>query len=442
MKVNRIFTIEELTSNVLQQSVELAYTPRGFARHPEQPIFYVVGADSNTLATSTREQLLNDPGVVNGDATVLPPESFGYPKGTGHWASSIQVVDPLVAKSVVNSIELQDNEAAVSIAVVPLASQQDEAYLFVGTGKDIVMNPPSFSCGFIHTYRIKNEGREIEFIHKTKVEAPPRALIAFQGRLLAGIGPHLRIFDLGIRQLLRKAQALDVVPNTIVGLQTQGSRIICSDVQDSVTFVVYKHNENLLLPFADDTVSRWTTCAAMVDYETVAGGDKFGNLWLVRCPQKASEEADEEGSAAILIHEKGYLQGTPNRLELMGHFFTSDLPTYVQKTPLVPGGRDILFWSGIQGTLGVLIPFVTRDEVDFFQTIETQVRTEDPPLAGRDHLTYRGSYAAVKGVIDGDMCERFYRLSRDAKERIAGEVERSVREVERRISDMRTRVAF
>lgn len=401
--LNRIFSIEKLTENLLQETIPLAYTPRRFVKHPEQPLFYVIEADNNVLSQSTRNRLLTDPSVVNGDAASLPPEDFGYPRGTGHWASCIQIIDPISAKEVLQRVDLEDNEAAVSLAVVPFSSQEDETFLVVGTGKDMIATPRSSSAGFIHVYRFQEDGKELEFIHKTKVEEPPLALLAFQGRLLAGVGKDLRIYDLGMRQLLRKAQT-QAAPNVIVGLLTQGSRIIVSDVQESVTFVVYKFQENMLIPFADDSLARWTTCTTMVDYETVAGGDKFGNLWLLRCPTKASEEADEEGSGAHLAHERQYLQGAPNRLSLMIHFFPQDIPTSLQKTQLVAGGRDVLLWSGLQGTLGVLVPFVGREDVDFFQTLEQHLRSEDAPLAGRDHLAYRSYYVPVKGVIDGD-CE-------------------------------------
>ncbi|KZF24133.1 hypothetical protein L228DRAFT_252598 [Xylona heveae TC161] len=439
----RIFSIENLSSNLLQESIPLTYTPRHFVRHPEQPLFYVIESDNNVLSPATKERLLNDPAkpVVNGDATVLPPEDFGYPRGQGHWASCVQIVDPVSGKEVVKSFELEENEAAISVAVVSFSSQDDEPFLVVGTGKDMVVNPRSFTCGFIHVYRFQDEGRDLEFIHKTKVEELPYALLAFQGRMLAGVGPNLRIFDLGMRQLLRKAQ-VQAVPNLIVGLSTQGSRIIVSDVQESVVYVVYKFQENRLIPFVDDSIARWTTCTAMVDYETVAGGDKFGNIWLLRCPQKASEEADEEGSGAHLIHERAYLQGTPNRLALMAHYYSQDIPTSVHKTQLVAGGRDLLLWSGLQGTLGILVPFVGREDVDFFQTLEQHMRTEDAPLAGRDHLIYRSYYAPVKGAIDGDLCERYTLLPTDKKLMIAAELDRSVREIERKISDMRTRVAY
>lgn len=438
----RIFSIENLGNNLLQQSIPLTYTPRKFVRHPEQPYFYVIEAENNTLSQSTRLRLLNDTTVVNGDSVVLPPEEFGYPKAQGHWASCIQIVDPINTKSVLQQVEFEDNEAAVSIAAVSFASQDDEIFLVVGTGKDIIVSPRSFSNAFIYVYRFLEDGKELEFIHKTKVEEPPLALLGFQGRLLAGVGHDLRIYDLGLKQLLRKCQA-QVVPNLVVGLQTQGSRIIVSDVQESVVYVVYKHQENRLIPFVDDVVARWTTCSTMVDYETVAGGDKFGNIWLLRCSPKASDEADEEGSGAHLIHERQYLQGAPNRLSLLAHFFPQDIPTSVQKTSLVAGGRDILVWTGFQGTLGIMVPFVSREDVDFFQLLEQHMRTEDAPLAGRDHLIYRSYYVPVKGTIDGDLCERYALLPMDKKQMIAAELDgRSVREIERKISDMRTRVAY
>ncbi|MCJ1419428.1 pre-mRNA-splicing factor rse1 [Xylographa parallela] len=437
----RIFSIEKLGENLLQQVIPLTYTPRNFVRHPDQPLFYTIESDNNTLSVSTKQRLLNDSTVVNGDGVVLPPEEFGYSRAQLHWASCIHVIDPVNAKKILQQIDLDDNEAAVSIATVSFSSQDDETFLVVGTGKDIVVSPRSFSAGFIHVFRFQEDGKELEFIHKTKVEEPPLALLGFQGRLLAGIGTNLRIYDLGMKQLLRKCQA-QVVPNLVVGLQTQGSRIIVSDVQESVVYVVYKYQDNLLIPFVDDVVARWTTCTTMVDYETVAGGDKFGNMWLLRCPQKASEEADEDGAGAHLVHERQYLQGAPNRATLMCHYYPQDIPTSIQKTQLVAGGRDVLVWTGLQGTLGIMIPFVSREDVDFFQTLEQHLRSEDAPLAGRDHLIYRSYYVPVKGVIDGDLCERYALLPNDKKQMIAGELDRSVREIERKISDMRTRVAY
>ncbi|KAF5679748.1 pre-mRNA-splicing factor rse-1 [Fusarium denticulatum] len=434
-----IFSIENLSDNMVRKSLPLTYTPRHFVKHPHQPYFYTVEADNNTLSPEMRTQLLGAAEyLTEEDAKLLPPENFGYPRGHGRWASCISVIDP-IGEKVLQKIELAGNEAAMSVTVVPFTGQDGESFLLVGTGKDMILNPRQFSEGYIHVYRFQEKGRRLEFIHKTKVEEPPMALVAFEGRLAAGIGKDLRIYDLGLKQLLRKAQ-VEVAPQLIVSLNTHGNRIVVGDLQQGVTMVTFGHNQQKLIPFVDDTVARWTTCTAMIDSESVAGGDKFGNLWIVRCPEKASQVADEGVNRPT--NAQDYLHGAPSRFDTVAHLFTQDIPTSITSTNLVVGGQDVIVWSGLQGTIGVLIAFVTREDADFFLALEAQMRAEDPSPAGRDHLMYRGYYVPAKGVIDGDLCERFRLLPVERKQRIAGELDRTVTEVERKISEARTRSAF
>ena len=451
-------------------TVPLENTPRAFVNHPQLPYFYVIQSDNNTLSAHNRKLLTQQSqqnGEANGDAESksaaeeLPPAEFGYPKAKGHWASCLQAVNPigfdastgpvltdeedgrrLEPEGVVATHYFEPNECPTALTAVTFENYPDEVFLVVGTALDLVVAPRSHSGGYIHVYRLIDQGRTLEFVHKTKVDGPPTALAAFQGKVLAGVEKNLVLYGLGIRQMLRKSQALSAVPNLITSIEVMGSRIVLGDVQESVTYAVYKPIENKLIPFADDSVARWTTCTAMVDYDTVAGGDKFGNVWLVRAPKKASEEADEEGAAGHLLNEKGYLGGTPNRLELLIHNFTHDIPTSMVKTSLISGQKEMLIYSGLQGSITALIPFDSREDANFFQQLEAEMRKEEPPLVGRDHLVYRGYYVPVKGVVDGDLCERFFLLGREGRERVAGELERSVREVVRKVSDLRTKFAF
>ncbi|TGJ86603.1 hypothetical protein E0Z10_g2152 [Xylaria hypoxylon] len=85
--------------------------------------------------------------------------------------------------------------------------------------------------------------------------------------------------------------------------------------------------------------------------------------------------------------------------------------------------------------------FIARENIDFFQILEMYMRSQDPSLAGRDHLMYRSYYAPVKGVIDGDLCERSMSLPSDKKQIIAGELYLTVREIERKNLHIRTRSA-
>lgn len=165
-------------------------------------------------------------------------------------------------------------------------------------------------------------------------------------------------------------------------LNTQGSRLLVGDAQESVSYAVYKAPENRLLVFADDTSPRWTTATTMVDYETVAAGDKFGNVFLNRLPAGVSEDVDNDPTGASIMHEKPYLMGAPHRTQLLAHYYIGDIITSIQKVSLVAGGRDVLLYTGLMGTVGVLVPFVSNEDVDFFSTLEMHLRSEAPSLVG------------------------------------------------------------
>jgi hypothetical protein len=50
-----------------------------------------------------------------------------------------------------------------------------------------------------------------------------------------------------------------------------------------------------------------------------------------------------------------------------------DICSSLHKASLVPGGREVLLYTGYSGTVGMLIPFVSREDVDFFQVRTTAI---------------------------------------------------------------------
>lgn len=454
---SRIFTFNDLGSNTVTSTIPLQYTPRKLVGFPEHRVYFVIESDNNTMDAGTRKSLLNQNGEdtqmngvdANGENTSneLPPVDFGHPKSQGSFASCIQIVDP-IQESVVQTIDLAKDQSAVSAALVPFESRDNAYFLAVGVATGLKFNPYRFASAAIHLYKVGEDGRSLEFYHKTDTDDVPMALLAFKGKLIAGIGRNLSLYDCGKKSLLRKAQTPNCVPTRIMGLKTQGSRIIVSDQSQSVTYVVHKElvHPNRLIPFADDTVARWTTAAEMADYDTVVGGDKFGNIWMVRCPAKVSEASDETMDGQHLVQDKSYLNGAANRVDLAMHYFANDIPMAIQKTSLLYGGDKIVFWAGLQGTLGALIPFVSRHNFQLFQQLEMALRNdkENKMISGRDHLAFRSYYIPVKSVIDGDLIETFLTLAKDEQERIVGSMEGNVtvEKVEDAIWNMRALYAF
>ena len=62
----------------------------------------------------------------------------------------------------------------------------------------------------------------------------------------------------------------------------------------SFHYCKYRRDENQLYIFADDVYPRWLTASHHVDFDTMAGADKFGNVYFVRLPQDVSDEIEED----------------------------------------------------------------------------------------------------------------------------------------------------
>lgn len=181
-------------------------------------------------------------------------------------------------------------------------------------------------------------------LHKTETDDVPLALLAFQGRLVAGVGKALRIYDIGKKKLLRKVENKSF-GSAIINLTTQGSRTLVGDMQESVTFTVYKPPENRLLIFADEVQPRWISAMTMVDYNTVAAGDRFGNVFVNRLDSRVSDQVDDDPTGAGILHQKGLLMGAPHKTKMPAHFHVGDITTSIHKVSLVAGGREVLSYT-------------------------------------------------------------------------------------------------
>lgn len=196
--------------------------------------------------------------------------------------------------------------------------------------------------------------------------------------------------------------------------------------QDSFMFLKYKSSDNQFYVFADDMSARFISCALSLDYDTMCGADKFGNIFLARLPEDISiqvfilffnfnlinlKKVEDDPTGGKLAAITSHLHGAPHRLESIIQFHNGDIITSLTLSSMQPGGQDIIFYTTLMGSFGALLPFQSRSDVDFFQHLEMYMRQECPPLCGRDHLMYRSYYFPVKDVIDGDLCEQFAAVS-------------------------------
>lgn len=172
------------------------------------------------------------------------------------WASQVRVVD-VGAGSTLQKIPMAQNEAVSSLCLVRWAPRGESpaTHVVVGGHIDMHLSPRTCGQGFLDVYKITGTGN-MELLHRTIVDGPVGALCSFSGRVLAGVGRTLRLYELGRRKLLRKCENRHV-PNLIIDIQAMGQRVYVSDIQESVFCVRYKKRENQLIIFADDTHPRY-----------------------------------------------------------------------------------------------------------------------------------------------------------------------------------------
>lgn len=361
------------------------------------------------------------------------------PPSPGHWGSRVRLLDPSDGCSTLDSFELGRNEAALCCSSVRFHSRGGEALLAVGTVTGMTMHPLSQNGAHIVLYRIVN-GERLQLLHRTEVEGGPvLALAHFQGRLLAGVGKTLRLYEMGKRQLLRKCE-LRGLPSAAKCITAAGDRAYVGDLLRSVQFVRYDAAANRLVLAASDRTPRPIVCQEVLDVDTVAVGDKFGNVSVLRLPKGAEASAvDVSGNRALWDASRSGAandDSTP-KLDVLCHYHVGEVVTGMTRAALVAGGAESLIYTTVTGRIGALVPFNSRDDIEFYSGLEAALRTDAPRPTGREQQAYRSYYAPVKHVIDGDFCGSYSKLGHEEQKKIAAKLDRTVAEVITKLEDTR-----
>ena len=368
------------------------------------------------------------------DNTRLTPIRGPVPSEQGRWGSCVRLVDPANACTTLHCVEMNRNEAALCCASVRFHSRGGESLLAVGTVTGMTMHPLGHKESHVVLYRVVN-GERLQLLHRTKVDdGPVLSLVHFQGRLLVGIGKTVRLYEMGKRQLLKKCE-LRGFPTMVKTLQAAGDRAFVGDMMQSVQFIRYDATANKLVLVAKDRSPRPITCQELLDINTVAVGDKFGNVSILRLPRGADVGAiDVTGTRALWDSSRE--DATP-KLETLCTYHVGEVVTAMTRASLVAGGAESLIYVTVTGRVGAFVPFTSREDVEFYTSLEGHLRAEAPRPTGRDPQSYRSYYAPIKHIVDGDLCDAYAQLPYDAKQKIAEQLDRSVGEVLKKLEDTR-----
>lgn len=192
----------------------------------------------------------------------------------------------------------------------------------------------------------------------------------------------------------------------------------------------------------------------ILDYHTVMAGDKFGNVFVLRWPSEVSDDdlggaggsIGGSGNSAVVtngLHHSLYNTvnslSTP-KLHLLAHYYLGEIVTHFSKVSS-PSSSWVCATT-ILGSIVAFRPLVTKEDLDFFQSMEMWMRQEagkvSGGLVGRDHLSYRSFYQPVRNVVDGDLCQQFYRLTSPLQQSLAEQLDRTLIEIKNKLEDVMT----
>ncbi|KJP88718.1 hypothetical protein AK88_01599 [Plasmodium fragile] len=354
--------------------------------------------------------------------------------GPGKWGSCIKIIHPVTLQTI-DKISLEMEEAALSVCACELEALH---CLIVGTTTNLSLKnrtPPAAALR-VYTYDINYK---LNLLHITPVEDQPFCFCPFNGRLLAAIGNKLRIYALGKKKLLKKCEYKDI-PEAIISIKVSGDRIFASDIRESVLIFFYDSNMNAFRLISDDIIPRWITCSELLDHHTIMAADKFDSVFVLRVPEEAKQE--EYGISNKCWYGGEMMAGSNKnrRLEHIMSFHVGEIVTSLQKVKLSPTSSECIIYSTIMGTIGAFIPYDNKEELELTQHLEIILRTENPPLCGREHIFFRSYYHPVQHVIDGDLCEQFSSLPYDVQRKVASDLERTPDDILRKLEDIRNKI--
>lgn len=243
--------------------------------------------------------------------------------------------------------EIGPSHAVLSACLCTFAARpEDGPMLVVGCARSLSFDPLASEGGVLHVFRFTQGGRTLELLHSTDTkEEVVGALCPFQGRLLAGLGNTLRLYDIGRKKLLRKCENRGL-PTSIREIRVLGERIFAADNQESVHLLKYRKSDNVMSVLADDTLPRYVTCTAVLDYDTIAVADKFGNVNVLRLPPDVSRRIEGDPSSGKALEGVSWLNGAPHKFEAGAWQRGARVPTEAAALGSVCSGRAAALCCG------------------------------------------------------------------------------------------------
>lgn len=336
----------------------------------------------------------------------------------------------------ISKFKLRPMESGSSILVASFTGEgvnKDEQFLVVGTAVE-KPNEPEPTDGRIMIFRFV-DGRLIT-VAERDARGAVYSLCAFNGMLLATVGPEVRVLSLSERKDgMLSIKEEDRHHGHILAwkIALRGDFILVGDIFRSITVLTCKKiGDNIRLEeVARDFDVTWVLAMEMLDDDIYIVAEHSKHLYTYQRNSYAATDA-----------ERG-------RLERVGQFHLGSRVNRIQHGSLVlqmpenegPALKTMIFGTtdGMLGVIANLKPEAYR----FFNEVQTAMATIIPGIGGLNHQDWREMVsdspprsAPAKNFLDGDLIERFLDLNLANMKKVSAMVNVGVEELVQRVEEM------
>lgn len=277
-----------------------------------------IEADHNAFDLDTKEKIstaLAEVQIEGAEVDAEPPterQIGALQAGAGKWGGCLRLINPVTA-NIEQTIAFGVDEAPTCLAVCQFVEYPEHPSLVVGTVSGLDLKTRKCLKGALKVYVYDKEG-QLSLHHETPMEDVPLALCAWSGRLLASVGNKIRIYTLGKKRLLKRCEYKNL-PVGVNWLRVSGNRVFASDIREGFHSLKYNVQDNTFSVACDMTVPRYITCGEILDPYTLAGGDKFNNLTVVRLPKEVITDVEEVDTTSLKVRgDTTYITGQTKKV--------------------------------------------------------------------------------------------------------------------------------
>lgn len=276
----------------------------------------------------------------------------------------------------------------------------------------------------------------LDFVHETLLDAECTAMVAFKGQIVAAIKNRLVLFGLGQKQLLFKDEIILENCTVIKVLKNMRSFIYVGDSRNSVTIITHSDRWGFEI-IGVDPVSRAVSSMLLLDFATLCIGNHYGEITILRFPN-LELLADLFNRNSTTPRS---MDANPYKLDLVSHFWVNDAVVQLQVAMLSPtAATEAIIYTGLQGTIGILIPFVSLTDYESYAEIEDALKNIEGLPLNVSISSLRGNYTPKRNIINGDFCEHvLHHATEESLSACLEPLELSVNGLKNKLASIRSR---